>query len=116
MMKPWISLCTKKGSEQRRATLTDLWRVQDAWTFDENVKRIACKEHIVALLWAANLMHGWTKQLDPVRTRWSHVTHYFFDDCASYMPTMSDPFYGSIAFRSLTDRDRPGCPQPRGRA
>ncbi len=48
-------------------------------------------------------MHGGTKQLDPDRTRWSQVTHYFFDDCAYYTPMMSDPFYGSIAFRTLTN-------------
>lgn len=56
-----------------------------------------------ALIWAANLMHGGMRQLDPYRTRWSQVTHYFFDDCAYYTPMMSDPFYGSIAFRELTN-------------
>lgn len=56
-----------------------------------------------ALIWAANLMHGGTKHLDPTRTRWSQVTHYFFDDCAYYTPMMSDLFYGNIAFRTLTD-------------
>ena len=56
-----------------------------------------------ALIWAANLMHGGTTQTDPARTRWSQVTHYFFEDCAYYTPMMSDPFYGSIAFRSLTN-------------
>lgn len=56
-----------------------------------------------ALIWAANLMHGGTKQLNPSRTRWSQVTHYFFDNCAYYTPMMSDPFYGSIAFRTLTN-------------
>jgi len=56
-----------------------------------------------ALIWAANLMHGGTRQLDPQRTRWSQVTHYFFDDCAYFTPMMSDPFYGSIAFRKLTN-------------
>jgi len=56
-----------------------------------------------ALIWAANLMHGGMPQLDPDRTRWSQVTHYFFDDCAYYTPMMSDPFYGSIAFRTLTN-------------
>lgn len=56
-----------------------------------------------ALIWAANLMHGGMKQRNPDRTRWSQVTHYFFDDCAYYTPMMSDPFYGSIAFRTLTN-------------
>lgn len=56
-----------------------------------------------ALIWAANLLHGGAPQLDAMRTRWSQVTHYFFDDCSYYVPMMSDPFYGSIAFRDLTD-------------
>lgn len=70
--------------------------------------RQARAEHFLArkgqaLIWAANLMHGGTPQRDPQRTRWSQVTHYFFDDCAYYTPMMSDPFYGSIAFRELTN-------------
>jgi hypothetical protein len=52
-----------------------------------------------ALIWAANLLHGGALQRDPGRTRWSQVTHYFFEDCAYYTPMMSDPFYGNIAFR-----------------
>ena len=52
-----------------------------------------------ALIWAANLLHGGAPQRDPGRTRWSQVTHYFFEDCAYYTPMMSDPFYGNIAFR-----------------
>jgi hypothetical protein len=54
-----------------------------------------------ALIWAANLMHGGSRQLDPQRTRWSQVTHYFFEDCAYYTPMMSDVFYGRIDFRKL---------------
>ncbi|MGH8853457.1 MAG: hypothetical protein ACREWI_04160 [Telluria sp.] len=57
----------------------------------------------LALIWAANLMHGGRKQRDPAVTRWSQVTHYFFDDCAYYTPMLSDPFYGSIAFRQPTN-------------
>jgi hypothetical protein len=56
-----------------------------------------------ALIWAANLMHGGCRQLDPQRTRWSQVTHYYFEDCAYYTPMLSDPFYGNVAFRELTN-------------
>jgi len=31
-----------------------------------------------ALIWAANLLHGGSRQLDPNATRWSQVTQYFF--------------------------------------
>jgi hypothetical protein len=56
-----------------------------------------------ALIWAANLMHGGSRQRDPQRTRWSQVTHYYFEDCAYYTPMTSDPFFGSIQFRQLTN-------------
>ncbi len=56
-----------------------------------------------ALIWAANLMHGGARHLNKQRTRWSQVTHYFFDDCAYYTPMLSDTFYGKIAFRNLTN-------------
>jgi hypothetical protein len=52
-----------------------------------------------ALIWAANLLHGGSPQIDPGRTRWSQVTHYFFEGCAYYTPMLSDPFYGRIDFR-----------------
>ncbi|MCG2584651.1 phytanoyl-CoA dioxygenase family protein [Massilia sp. TS11] len=54
-----------------------------------------------ALIWAANLMHGGMPHQDRTRTRWSQVTHYFFEDCAYYTPMLSDPAYGRICFREL---------------
>ncbi len=56
-----------------------------------------------ALIWAANLLHGGEPQRDKNRTRWSQVTHFFFEDCAYYTPMRSDPFYGSIDFRQPVD-------------
>lgn len=56
-----------------------------------------------ALIWAANLLHGGEEQRDMERTRWSQVTHYFFDDCLYYTPMNSDPFYGSVDYRAPVD-------------
>lgn len=56
-----------------------------------------------ALIWAANLLHGGSRQRDPMRTRWSQVSHYYFDDCAYYTPMTSDPYYGNIDFRKLVN-------------
>jgi hypothetical protein len=56
-----------------------------------------------ALIWAANLLHGGDKQNDMTRTRWSQVTHYYFDSCAYYTPFGSDAFFGRILFREPTD-------------
>lgn len=54
-----------------------------------------------ALIWSANLLHGGDLQRDPSRTRWSQVTHYYFENCAYYTPMHSDPFFGKIAFRKI---------------
>lgn len=54
-----------------------------------------------AIIWAANLLHGGSPHLDRQASRWSQVTHYFFEDCAWYSPLFSDPFYGQIYFRKL---------------
>lgn len=46
-----------------------------------------------ALIWAANLMHGGA-QRTARRTRWSQVTHYYFEDCVYYTPMTSDLAFG----------------------
>lgn len=43
-----------------------------------------------ALIWLANLMHGGDVHIDQSKTRWSHVTHYFFEGCTYYTPMNSD--------------------------
>jgi hypothetical protein len=42
-----------------------------------------------ALLWAANLFHGGSAILDRNSTRYSQVTHYYFEKCAYYTPMYS---------------------------
>jgi hypothetical protein len=54
-----------------------------------------------ALIWCANLLHGGSPQTDPTRTRWSQVTHYFFDDCIYYTPAFSDEPLGRLALRQI---------------
>jgi len=55
-----------------------------------------------ALIWCANLLHGGSRQTDPRLTRWSQVTHYYFDDCIYYTPAFSDETIGQLELRSLT--------------
>lgn len=52
-----------------------------------------------ALIWAANLLHGGAAQKDMKRTRYSQVTHYYFEGCCYYTPSRSIPFLGPIAYR-----------------
>lgn len=65
-----------------------------------------------ALIWCANLLHGGSPQHDARRTRWSQVTHYYFDDCIYYTPAFSDEAIGQLRLRtpvSVADgRPRPG--------
>lgn len=65
-----------------------------------------------ALIWCANLLHGGSRQVDPRLTRWSQVTHYYFEDCIYYTPAFSDEAVGKLATRQpigIADgRQRPG--------
>jgi hypothetical protein len=54
-----------------------------------------------ALIWAANLLHGGSSQSDPALTRWSQVTHYYFEDCIYYTPAFSDESTGQLALRNI---------------
>lgn len=54
-----------------------------------------------ALIWCANLLHGGSVQIDPRLTRWSQVTHYYFEDCIYYTPAFSDEALGRLQLRNL---------------
>ncbi|MBU6166020.1 MAG: phytanoyl-CoA dioxygenase family protein [Alphaproteobacteria bacterium] len=54
-----------------------------------------------ALIWCANLLHGGSVQHDPRLTRWSQVTHYYFDDCIYYTPAFSDEATGQLQLRTI---------------
>ncbi|MBV9302128.1 MAG: phytanoyl-CoA dioxygenase family protein [Acidobacteriaceae bacterium] len=56
-----------------------------------------------ALIWAANLLHGGAAQRDLNRTRYSQVTHYYFEGCCYYTPILSVPFSGAIYYRRIRD-------------
>lgn len=56
-----------------------------------------------ALIWAANLLHGGSPQRDATLTRWSQVTHYYFEDCIYYTPAFSDEPLGVLDLRRIVD-------------
>jgi hypothetical protein len=41
-----------------------------------------------AFIWASNLLHGGSHQVDRSRSRMSQVTHYFFEGCRYYTPLL----------------------------
>ena len=56
-----------------------------------------------ALIWSANLIHGGSAVDNLQRSRWSQVTHYFFDGCRHYTPMLSDWPEGPVAWRNPFD-------------
>ncbi|MBI5089195.1 MAG: phytanoyl-CoA dioxygenase family protein [Actinobacteria bacterium] len=46
------------------------------------------------LIWSSNLVHGGMPIAEAGRTRWSQVTHYFFEGCVYVTPLYSDPELG----------------------
>lgn len=56
-----------------------------------------------ALIWAANLLHGGEKITQAGATRWSQVTHYYFEDCVYYTPLLSDMTLNRTFIRQITD-------------
>lgn len=80
---------------------------EDAW--ESLVRATKCEpEYFLpkkgqALIWSANLLHGGSAHTNPERTRWSQVTHYFFEDCAYITPMLSDTFIGRLMVRQLTN-------------
>ena len=52
------------------------------------------------LIWSANIVHGGKPISEEGRTRWSQVTHYFFDGCVYVTPLHSDPEIGEWFVRA----------------
>lgn len=55
------------------------------------------------ILWSANLVHGGLPHRNTQRTRWSQVTHYFFEDCLYYNPRASNFISGEWSMDKITD-------------
>ena len=56
-----------------------------------------------AIIWAAGTYHGGEPIRDRSRTRYSQVTHYYFENCTYYTPYFSDPVLGNVFFRKVID-------------
>jgi ectoine hydroxylase-related dioxygenase (phytanoyl-CoA dioxygenase family) len=42
------------------------------------------------LIWSSNIIHGGSPVMKQGSSRWSQVTHYFFEDCYYYTPMLSN--------------------------
>ena len=61
-----------------------------------------------ALVWSSNVVHGGKPVLDESSTRWSQVTHYYFDDCIYYSPMHSESPTGELFLRDVVDLNTMG--------
>lgn len=97
-----IGVCVSQSDRPvSQALYEEMWHAMVAQARIEPRHFVARKGQ--AIIWAANLLHGGARQKNRDLTRWSHVTHYFFDDCAYLSPMRSDVAYGSIWFRESVD-------------
>jgi len=59
-----------------------------------------------ALIWASNLLHGGIEIKDVSRSRYSHVTHYYFEGCYKYYsPLFSESWKGEFSEKDLTNKN-----------
>ncbi|HEY4326547.1 MAG TPA: phytanoyl-CoA dioxygenase family protein [Mucilaginibacter sp.] len=52
------------------------------------------------LIWSSNIIHGGSPVTKPGSTRWSQVTHYFFEDCYYYTPMISNMVTNELYLRN----------------
>jgi hypothetical protein len=92
---------------QINKTFPEYWRYVELW--EQLARKQGLKRDIFrakkgqALIWASNLVHGGSVQKDLSRTRWSQVTHYFFEGCAYTTPLANDTYNGKILYRDIVD-------------
>lgn len=66
---------------------------------------LTCKKGQV-LIWAANLIHGGDVIRDQNRSRYSQVTHYYFEGCDKYFsPMFSEAWHGKFAEKDLSTKN-----------
>lgn len=56
-----------------------------------------------ALVWVSNIVHGGRPVLRAGSTRWSQVTHYFFENCIYYQPHSSEVPTGELRMLDVVD-------------
>lgn len=89
------------GGYARYSEFGDLWsRLVEEYGVE---KQYFHAKKGTALIWASNLVHGGGTVTNMERTRWSQVTHYYFEDCGYYTPLSSDIYAGEIFYRDLVN-------------
>ena len=108
----WIQLsnehfCVNPENNSRDNLYAHYSRFTDTWQMlaeHYNVTpKVAKLKKGQAVIWTSNVVHGGGSIVDKTRTRWSQVTHYFFDDCVYTTPLANNHAKGKIFLRNITD-------------
>lgn len=82
-------------------------RYTDAWKVLAEHHQVKPKTAILkkgqAVIWTSHVVHGGGTILNRNRTRWSQVTHYFFDDCVYTTPLANSLAIGKLLYRGIID-------------
>lgn len=96
-LRPRVDLADARGPDGR----FDYARYEELEA--RRVEGMASKRFLArtgdALVWAADLVHGGAPRRDVTSTRWSQVTHYFFQGATYVTPMLGDPVAGTHHLR-----------------
>jgi hypothetical protein len=56
-----------------------------------------------ALIWSSNIVHGGRPVTGPHTTRWSQVSHMYFENCIYYTPFLSAVPFGEFLLKEIID-------------
>lgn len=102
-----IGYTLKIGDKPTQALYHELWESLVTLNGTKPQQFLAKKGQ--ALLWAANLLHGGAPRINPQVTRWSQVTHYYFEGCTYVTPMLSDPVQGVCFYRQPSNLLTAAC-------
>jgi ectoine hydroxylase-related dioxygenase (phytanoyl-CoA dioxygenase family) len=74
--------------------------IQELINVNEYKQEILIAKKGDALLWSSNILHGGMPVLKDGSSRWSQVTHYFFDVCYYYTPMLSNMVTNELFLRT----------------
>ena len=82
-------------------------RYTDAWQMLAAHHQVKPKTAVLkkgqAVIWTSHVVHGGGTILDRSRSRWSQVTHYFFDNCVYTTPLANTQALGKLLYRDVVD-------------
>ena len=79
-------LATESRPDLRSGAYSD-WIIEKTASLVQETALLSRGE---AMVWAANLLHGGSRILDPGSSRWSQVTHYFFEGTERFVTPLLD--------------------------